>query len=206
VTKGWGPRFLPTGRLTFQLAGAGRLVTTDAGGSDRREFPRRNGRSWAPAWSPDGRALDFMLRQRDERAARRSCPSIPAVPFRCDVEAAPRGAPLRVARPRTARPAVVRVVRGAWRRRSDPRRSVPVAKHSKGSACAGALSNGLGCCGLSGQSKRGVRSTRPRAAAPRPPEESPPGTMFALHPRTICPRQRARGARGRDAFMAWQEL
>jgi Tol biopolymer transport system component len=61
VTKGWAPRFSPGGRLTFQLDG--RLVTTDADGHDRREFPRRNGRSWAPAWSPDGSALAFITNE-----------------------------------------------------------------------------------------------------------------------------------------------
>jgi Tol biopolymer transport system component len=63
VTKGWGPRFSPIGRLTFQLAGPGRLVTTNVGGGDRREFPRRNGRSWAPAWWPDGSALAFITNE-----------------------------------------------------------------------------------------------------------------------------------------------
>jgi Tol biopolymer transport system component len=61
VTTGWGPRFSPAGRLTFQLEG--RLVTTDADGRDRREFPRRNGRSWAPAWWRDGSALAFITNE-----------------------------------------------------------------------------------------------------------------------------------------------
>jgi Tol biopolymer transport system component len=61
VTRGWGPRFSPDGRLTFQLEG--RLVTTDAAGHGRREFPRRNGRSWAPSWSSDGNQLAHITNE-----------------------------------------------------------------------------------------------------------------------------------------------
>jgi Tol biopolymer transport system component len=64
VTRGWAPRFSPGGRLTFQLAG--RLMTTDADGHDRREtsggyrrITANDVRDGDPAISPDGRTIAF---------------------------------------------------------------------------------------------------------------------------------------------------